>query len=375
VFPTITIGGAPRERGRQYGSQARAQIRHSIGSYAALFAYDRGLDWSEMQALALGYLPVFEEVVPDLVGEMRGVAEGAGCALAEILALNARTELLAGIGHGPAHPGFAEASARNRRLGVPERGECTTVAALPEAASDGATTYLAQTWDWNGGQRAACLVLRIQAPGEPEVLTVTEGGILAKIGLNSAGLAVALNILRSRADGREPGMAVHLLLRAALQCSRVEEVLALAERAPAAASSCVTVAEEAGRAVSLEITPAGVAQVLPEAGLLAHTNHCVDARAREGEAPHDPASSTLPRIARAQELLRAGHGRIDTAALIALLRDRAGAPLCICRDPDLAVTPIDRIESVLGVVMDLRRRVMHLAPDVPDRVEFTPITL
>jgi isopenicillin-N N-acyltransferase-like protein len=374
MFPLISVTGGPRERGLQYGRQAAAQVRHSIGSYAALFAYDRGLDWSEITQLAEQYVPVFAESTPDLVEEMRGIAEGAGRDFLDIVALNARTELLAGIGHGPAHPGFEAAQARNRALGIPERGECTTVAALPEATADGAT-YLAQTWDWNGGQRAACVIVRIQAPGDPEVLTVTEGGIMAKIGLNSAGLAVALNILRSKGDGREPGMAVHVLLRAALQCQSVEQVVELAARSRAAASSCVTVADAYGRAVSLELTPAGLAEVRPQHGLLAHTNHCVDARLQAHESPHDPASSTLPRITRAQALLETARGRISSDTLMAILRDRHGAPLCICREPDLRVHPIDRMESVLGVVMDLKRKVMHVAPDVPSRVEFIPITL
>jgi isopenicillin-N N-acyltransferase like protein len=332
VFAQITIAGAPFERGQQYGAHAAKQVRHSVASYAALFAYRRGLSWAEAQAQALRFVPLLTDVVPELVEEMRGVAAGAGRAFGEIVALNARTELLAGALPGPAHPQHAAAVAQNRAAQVPEHGECTTVAALPPATNDGAT-LLAQTWDWTGDQRAACVVLRIRPAGGPEALTVTEGGILAKIGLNSAGVAVALNILRSHADGADVGMPVHLLLRAMLGARSFDEAVALASRAPAGASSCVTVASDAGRAVSLEVTPGSVVQLVPERGLLAHTNHCLDSATQAGETPFDPQSSTVPRYERASALLAEAHGRIDAPMLMALLRDEVGAPLCRSNAP------------------------------------------
>src|SRR3712207_1382428 len=97
MFPHLIIKGAPRERGRQYGEQAADQIRHSIASYARLFAVRRGMDWSTAQAMALVFQPVLERHAADLLEEMRGIAEGAGRRFAEIMALNVRTELLSGL--------------------------------------------------------------------------------------------------------------------------------------------------------------------------------------------------------------------------------------------------------------------------------------
>lgn len=374
MFPQLSLAGTPLERGRQYGAAAAPLVRHSIASYASLFAYRRGLNWAEVGALALAYLPLLEELMPDLVAEMRGVAQGAGVGFAEIVALNARTELLAGAAPGAAHSGQGLALERNRAADVPDSGECTTVAALPEATAGG-QTLLAQTWDWTGNQRAACVVLRIAAPGQPAVLTVTEAGILAKIGINDAGLAVSLNILRSRNDGQAIGMPVHLLLRNLLQARSFDEALALAHRARPGASSCVTIASAEGRAVSLELTPGGVRQVGPQEGLLAHTNHCLDPEARAGEAPFDAASSTEPRYERARTLLQAARGTIDVPTLMAILRDEQGAPFAICRHPNEALHPLDRVESVLGTVMDVGNGTMYLAPGVPSAVDFVPLQI
>lgn len=388
MFPEVSVAGAPYERGRAYGAAVAPLVRHSIASYARLFASRRGLDWAASQAEAGRYVPLLAEVAPDLLDEMRGVADGAGRALAEIVALNVRTELMAGVGAGTYHPGGPAALARNRAAGVPEHalelgepdragapgddGECTTAAATG-AASAGGAPLLAQTWDWQGDQRAACIMLRVRAPGEPAILTMTEAGMLAKVGLSSAGVAVGLNLLRSLADGREAGMPVHVLLRKMLQAPGFAAARAAAELAPPSASSCITLAGAAGELVSLEITPAGVAEVWAEGGLLAHANHCVDPGAVAGECALEPVSTSRERAGRAWELLRAAEGRVDVAALQAILRDHGGEPRCICRHPDPRVARLDRGESVCGVVIDLGAGVMHVAPGVPCTVPFAAL--
>lgn len=274
MFPEVRISGSPYERGRQYGAAVAPQVRHSIASYARLFAHRRGLDWQAAQGEALRYEGLLRELAPDLLEEIRGIADGAGEPFAAILALNVRTELMAGIGIGMAHPDGPAARARNRERGVPQHadeptpattavggqpiddGECTTAAAQPIATATG-TTLLAQTWDWQGDQRAACILLHIHAPGEPTILTLTEAGMVAKIGINSAGVAVGLNLLRSQTDGREVGMPVHILLRQMLQAPTFAAARALADRVVSGGSSCVTLASANGELVSLELTPAG----------------------------------------------------------------------------------------------------------------------
>lgn len=376
MFPSLHIEGEPRVRGLQYGRAAAHQIRHSIASYARLFAYEVGRDWEQTQQAALDYVPIFEHYTPDLLEEMRGIAEGAGLALAEIVALNARTELMAGVHRYEAHPEYTRAVTHNRRLSVPEHGECTTVAATG-AATGSATPLLGQTWDWYGNQRAACLLLHIVEPGRPTILTLTEAGIIGKIGLNSAGLGVSLNILFSQSDGQVPGLAVHVLLRRILQTRSVDEALAIANEARAAASSCVTVADIGGAALSLEVTPQGVGILEPDQGVLVHTNHCVTEPVRHDQRQllATTAASSTARFDRAHALLAAAYGQIDSDTLKTVLRDHADAPTCICRHPIVGVDPLEQVESVTAVVMDLAAGMMHVAPGIPCEVPFTPVTL
>jgi len=213
----------------------------------------------------------------------------------------------------------------------------------------------------------------VQQPGSPALLTLTEAGIVAKIGLNRAGLGVCLNILHARADGQAPGVPVHVLLRLLLETDSVDAALARLERLRAAASSCITVADAGGHALSLEITPGGNAALEPHDGLLAHTNHCVLAATQAGECMPLSSPSSPQRLDRARVLLAAAHQQLDRAQMIAALCDHAGAPNCICRHPDPALHPCERVESVAAVLMDLPARRMEVAAGIPCQTDFVPV--
>jgi hypothetical protein len=93
------------------------------------------------------------------------------------------------------------------------------------------------------------------------------------------------------------------------------------------------------------------------------------------ECAHDPTSSTLPRYERATALMQQQHGRITCETIMDVLRDQQGAPLCICRTADTTLSPMEQRETVAGVVLDLHKKVMHLAPGRPCDVDFVPLAL
>lgn len=372
MFPHLILSGNPYERGYQYGTQATPQLQHSITNYALLFAHTCGLDWLEAQAKARDYFSILAEHTPDLLEEMQGIADGSGLQLAEIVALNARTELLAG--NTQQHPDGEVAIARNQYLGIPDPGECTTLVALPAATAD-CTIRLAQTWDWIGLQHSACAVLHIQDPGCPTIVTLAEAGQVAKIGLNSAGIGVCMNILRSIHDGQNPGLPIHIMLRRVLQASTLAEALAFLHRVHAAASSCMTIADASGRAVCLEVTPTGCYELVPHHDLFVHTNHCLIEAARATERPLDVSSSSIPRYQRATDLLQHSYGYITSDTLASILADQYDSPLSICRSPDPTLHPADQRETVAAIVLDLHARQMHLAPGKPSEVAFISINL
>jgi len=177
---------------------------------------------------------------PDLLDEIEGIAEGAALPLDDLLAVQARTELLGGA-------------------------ECSLVAEL------GSGCVVAQNWDWHPD--IAPLLWTVEQADGRWFTTLTEAGMLGKIGLSSAGLCVGLNFLRCSLDGGVAGVPVHILLRVLLdRVDGVEAGVRLLLESPVSASSCITVGSDAAL-LAAELSPAGCRLVPPSGGRLLHTNH------------------------------------------------------------------------------------------------------
>ncbi len=314
------------------------------------------MEWQEAQRRSAPYRDVIGAFDANLLEEMEGIARGAARPFSEILALNARTEVLP--------PSFL--------TGV-DAGECTAIAVSPAASATGGT-LLAQNWDWVGSQREALVVLRVRETEAPACLTLTEAGMLAKIGLNAAGLGVCLNILRSVFDGKGIGIPVHVLLRALLKRSSVRDAVDFAGRLSFGGSSNILMADRSGDAASLEFSPKGLRVVRGEGATLCHTNHFLHPEAKAWQATHVPNLSTLPRLERAL-FHAAARPKQGVEDMKRLLRDESDGLLSISRNPDRSLPPEAQIESVASVIMELARGVMHIAPDVPTRAEYEPVAL
>jgi isopenicillin-N N-acyltransferase-like protein len=370
MFTRIDTSGTPFERGRQHGTLARAKVLGSARVYAAIFA-SVGIDWPTACAQAWRYREVVADLAPALYAEMQGIAAGSGLSLDGVLALNARTEILPPVFPGGAVGDVEAARARNAALGWADLSECTSLAVSGDRMEDG-RTRVAQNWDWVGAQRAHVILLTIRRDDGPDVLLVTEAGMLGKIGVNAHGLAIGLNILRAKNDGARIGLPVHVFQRAALDCASVTEVLAFAGRLPFAASSNAILGDAGGAVASLEYNPAGIGVLAPEQGVVLHTNHFCTRTLAPEQAPLDAMLTTEPRLGRAQAIARAWPERVPPRAIEALLSDATGGVGAIAREPDPALAAHARIETVLGVVIDCVERSLSIAPGVPARTPFAP---
>jgi isopenicillin-N N-acyltransferase-like protein len=181
---------------------------------------------------------------------------------------------------------------------------------------------LAQNWDWVGAQREALIVLRIPESDAPACLTLTEAGMLAKIGLNASGVGVCLNILRSVFDGTQTGVPVHVLLRSLLKRRSVRDAIEFCSTLAFGGSSNILMADRGGDAASLEFSPKGLKVVRGEGATLCHTNHFIHPDAAGWKATQLPNLSTGPLLERALWHAAASprHGIED---LKCLLRDES----------------------------------------------------
>jgi isopenicillin-N N-acyltransferase-like protein len=394
MFPCIDTLGASSafERGQIYGREAKDRIQLSVVTYARLFAAC-GIDWAGACDRAMRFESVIGQVDADLLAELRGMAEGSSQTLGSLMALNCRTEILPPtfLADAPDMKDAAQtALAANRAAGLPDwleqaawdsalqDGECTAMG-VTSAASRTGQAWLAQNWDWMGRQRQALVVLQTQGPSGQSITTLTEAGMLAKIGINQSGFALGLNILRSVRDGSRLGVPVHVLLRHLLDCDSVAharkrlKVLQSDLGLGFGAASNVPCADAQGQVACFEVSPAGWAEVSPTDGVVVHTNHFVCESLLAEQAPMGPVLSSQSRLSTAHQ--HALQTPIGQAELEHFLRDESDGFLSICRSPDPSVPPESRVESVAGIVMHTQPPAMWVACDVPSRVAFEVVPL
>ena len=369
MFPTIDLRHCADafSAGHQYGTTAATRIQHSINAYTVLFA-NSGLAWLDACHRAQDFLPAMEKYAPESVAELSGIANGSQQDIAAILALNCRSELLS--------PNFLTQ--------LPDPNECTSIAIGGASQYGKQDTWLAQNWDWMGGQRDALVLLRGRASysaqgqtadlGATEFITLTEAGMLAKIGLNNQGFAVGLNILRSNQDASRCGIAVHWLLRQLLGCHSVDSAYALVQKLAAevgfGGSSNIICADKNGTVAALELSPNGVARIDPQTdGVICHTNHFLDQNLVRDQAKYGQSLSTIDRLARIKSL-SSQSATFDLDRLQTILRDQDAEYLSICRHPDPSLDPAVRVESVAGVIINVTTGSFWVAPDVPSKVPF-----
>ena len=346
-FPLIEASGPPRERGRQIGQQAGDRIERSIAIYeSALLQSD--LSWSGVRTIAARYLPRLEAYDPAIAEEIRGIADGVGRPVEDIVALNARTELLydTGLRDDPAPDG------------------CTGAIALPEATADGHLLH-GQNWDWLDSCKESAIVIRVEKEDGTRLLIFVEAGLVARAGLNSHGIAVTGNFLacpQLPADGAVP---LTLIRRKILESSSLAEAMAHVLRSRRSFPCNLMISDAAGEAIDLETTPEEVFWEKPERGLLVHANHfrTAAARARVVDTGLAMSPDSIYRDSRVERRLSQSAGSIVRADLEDAFADTYGAPLAVLRSPARDDSR-DREPSstVATIIMDTSTGTMWAAP-------------
>jgi isopenicillin-N N-acyltransferase-like protein len=322
----------------EFGTVHAREVAATVAAYQTLFdtAAGQPTDLERWGALALEAITVF---APRLADEIIGIATGATLPVASVAAINARTEILAAVGRGTALP-----------------HECSTVVQLRRDAAP----LSVQAWDWYAELEDLWLVWEIPHVGGHQTTTLTEYGIVGKIGVNDRGLGIHFNILHHRDDGLSEatvGAPVHVVARAVLDdSSDLNQALVRATQAPVSASTTLTfvaAADAESAAVSVELSPAGVGYALPDAdGLLVHTNHFLTSPACLGDTELRNGPDTILRY---DMLRRALAGRTGTTVgdvLTAMSSHLLGGGATCCHvDPTLA--PSARFQTLATVALDV----------------------
>lgn len=331
----IRITGATRrELGLARGEALRATLPGAYAKYSELFRLLGVTEALEREGVERT-VAALEGWRPELIREFEGIAAAADVAFAQIVALNARTEILA--------------------LAPRASKECSTATAQIDGHR-----YGVQTWDWHVELDPFWHTQEVAGPGN-RYAGLTEQGILSKIGVNSAGLALHFNILGHQED-RPDGVPMHVLSAVVLaESSSVAEAIELIREAPITSSSAFTLLDSA-RAVSVEMSPAGVFVIEERDGSVQRTNNFqsdVPLAAQKSEL-YEPDSSA--RLALIRERLASPVA--DTAAMVELLVSGVGQPPLTCV-PDMALQYGERWGSLATVITEPDSRTIRVLDGMP----------
>lgn len=350
MFPRIAVSGGPEERGRSYGEQARDRIQRSIEIYADAFMYRAGWDWRRVRTEAETFVPRITAFSQGYLGEMQGIATGAGLDLLDVVALNVRTEIF-----------FRSA-------------ECTAFAFVDPVTH---RPLLGQNWDWLAATTDSVVILEAECEGEPSFVTVTEAGLLAKLGMNSAGLALLTNALATDEVPPPGGIPYHVLLRALLARPDVESAVELLRSTERASAANYLLVDDRGAAVDLEVQPGcrdEVHEIGADGGVLVHTNHFISPGFRGRDEMLAETPDSLTRLERLRAIAAAEDDPLGPAFLRRAFADHDRHPVSICAHHDPAAPPAEQWETIASVIVDLPGRRLQIAAGNPCDTEFEELT-
>jgi isopenicillin-N N-acyltransferase-like protein len=347
TFQLVLIEGAtPYERGVQYGRQAKEKIRSGVEGYRRFFARTGGRSWESMTNYALSCVPLIDGLMPELLEEARGIADGAEVSFEELMILNCRYEITK----------------------FPREQECTTCAVLPEA-SRGGNTLLVKNWDYRAGILDNIVVLHIKEPDGTQVVGLTEAGQLIREGFNSHGVGLCNNALQSVDDAEGTGIPVTFLRRKIFSCRSFEEAKQLLLTTKRSVSNNMLLASKDGRAVDIEAHPNGCDILEPKDGILTHANHFV-------ANPRRNALEESPRGDRLKRLLRKRRGDLDVDSIKMCMCDHENYPKAICRHPSEVDIPLDhRGITVACMIVDFGENAAHICQGPPCEGEFVKYSM
>ena len=343
----------PHERGVELGTRFAREIADTVARYRRLFETRAGgpfdVDlWSERAWATIS------RVAPVHADEIAGIAAGAGLTVQQVASVNARTEIL--VAANPTG-----------------QTECSTVVSLPP----GRPPVAVQTWDWYDAMSEGWLTWTIPHPDGRVVQTVTEFGMLAKIGVNDRGVAVMLNMLHHANDASavatdEVGHPVHLLSRAILDdAASADEAVRTASQARTSASTSLTVVDERGGAVSIELFPGGPGLLEPTDGVLVRTNHFVSEAGRDGCLASTIGVSTELRREHLLETFARSTPQTAQDVVEAMTHHLPDGG--VCRHPVTDTDPVLWHRTLATVSLDAAGRTLDVRPDGPCGHRLAPV--
>ncbi len=284
----VVARGSAREVGRLHGEQRRNAIAEGLDRWRNRLEETLGVDADAAIARFLAetsFLPAIERHTPDLLEEVRGIAEGANQPFDTILAYNLLDEAWEWVG-AQLKPGCTSCGVR-----------------------EGGVPVIAQNMDIPDVHDGAQTVLRAHVDGKPPVIVLTYAGMIGLMGCNADGVAVVVNNLQVLPTA-DDALPVAFVMRGVLERRTLADAARFVTNVPHAIGQHYAIGSPDGLR-AFEGSAAGVVELPADAANYVHANHPLgDTPVRMETEPVYQRSITRERHAKAAASL-------DTSATIA----------------------------------------------------------
>ena len=349
-IPMIAISGKPYQRGYEYGKQAKAQIQLNIRNYQKLFQDRKNIDHDQALMITQTFQQAIDSYEHSYTEEMQGIAKGAEVDYEDILMINCRSELL-----------FSDNEVTQA---------CTAFSILPEANIEH-KTYAGQTWDFAKMQREAMINLKISYEDNTKMIIFTEAGLIGGKGMNNYGIAMTLNALNTSKTCI--GLPLHLRMRSVLEAKTLASAYQKAVNGLISCSATFILTHRDGLALGVELTPDDFDVILPNQGIITHTNHILSSRLKIKDN-NRLTGSTFVRLCSINELIY-HQPKINLSFLKQLLQDHRGYPNSICVHSDDTQPKMKQIATNQAIIMNLSDQIIYYTYGNPCENEFEIIDL
>ncbi len=260
-FTVVEMSGSRHEMGVQYGRQCRELIHDLAANFDRMLVPEEYLE--EARDIAMGALPHVEKEAPELVEEVRGIAEGAELPFEDVFRLSCSQEM-------NAWQGCMKQKAVNTVT-----DECTTIAAEREGSS-----LVAWNMGWWVKWQPYMVLLHGRPDDGPRFLAFAMAGSIGRPGLSER-ISVSANYLPYRAApeysaGGEAwagaGIPYSFMARIILQQDSTEAAREMLDRTKRMACLNYTIGDIDGDICCVETMPEHIAVLRPEDDYITHSN-------------------------------------------------------------------------------------------------------
>ena len=361
AMPTLVVEGGFRERGRAVGETMRYRIAACMDSVEQAGEKERGIPAKAFQADFLRETKFFDAVkrwTPDLLDEVRGIAEGANQPFERVFYAQLMDEEWVYV--------------RNKKYAMTaDAGHCSGFAVQQDD-----NTIVAQNMDlgqWLDGHQA--VVRHIDRDADFDIQVLTFAGYLGLCGMNRNGPAVCCNSLLDL-NGDPAGLPVAFVFRSLVQSASVADAAKRAREFSHASGQNYVIGGRDG-ILSLECSAHQVASFHPPGavGRVYHANHALANTDTSYVDQHVPNGSIAERCrspsspARLQSVAkRIGNAErpIDVAYAMETLKAKDDPTAPVCRDGNNAREDAQigfTFGSIICEISDAPA--MHVAPGPP----------